>query len=380
MSPPRKDVTVIDAGGHTIVLGRDALRGLGRWLDRDQRHGERFILGDADTLQLCLPELIAHVPTLADAPTIRVAPGEGSKDLDVCRDIWRHLAEREADRDAVLIALGGGVVTDIGGFVGGAYKRGIRTINLPTTLMGMVDAAIGGKTGVDLGGVKNIVGLYHDPLAVYVHLPFLRTLGKRELLNGLAEMMKHGLIADAAHWKAIGAARLHDLAALEPLILRSAAIKAGIVRDDPRESGRRKLLNFGHTIGHAVEALSWESPQRGLLHGEAIAIGMICEGWLSWRLGHLERGAFDAIEERLLGLFQPYLIEAGDHHRVISLMRNDKKSRHSTEAEGKMRFTLVKAIGEAVIDVPVTADQVKQALDHYRERVATLPSATGIGR
>ena len=358
-----------------MVLGRDALRDLELWLRHDERAGARFILGDENTLRHCLPELLARVPALEGVATIEVHAGEQSKDLEVCRGIWQHLADRNADRDALLINLGGGVITDLGGFIAGTYKRGIRSINLPTSLMGMVDASIGGKTGVDFGGVKNLVGLFHDPIAVYVHVPFLRTLGKRELMNGLAEMIKHALIRDREQWELIRTAPLHDLDALNGLIQHSAAIKAAIVMEDPDERGPRKALNFGHTIGHALEAMSWESHHRVLLHGEAVAIGMVCEGWLSWRLGHIERETCDVMEEQLLGLFRAYPVAASDHHRLIELMRNDKKNR-----EGSLRFTLLKAIGEAVIDVPVTAAQVKDALDHYRERVGSIPSeapATG---
>jgi 3-dehydroquinate synthase len=371
MTPPRKEIVLIDAGRHPVVSGRDALRELEHTLRHDERPGARFILGDENTLRHCLPELLARVPALGNAPTIEVRPGERSKDLEVCRGIWEFLARHEADRDALLITLGGGVVSDLGGFVASTFKRGIRVIHVPTSLMGMVDAAIGGKAGVDLAGVKNLVGAYHDPVAVFVHVPFLRTLGKRELMNGLAEMIKHALIHDRAQWEAIRTAPLHDLGALDALIQGSVAIKAAIVKEDPREGGLRKALNFGHTIGHALEAMSWESPQRVLLHGEAVAIGMVCEGWLAWRLGHLPREDFDGLEEHLLALFKPYGVAHSDHHRLIALMRNDKKNR-----EGSMRFTLLERIGKAVIDVPVTAAQVKDALDHYRERVATIAQGT----
>lgn len=350
----------ISAGGHPVVLGRDALHALDRRLGAEE-YSRAFILGDENTLRMCLPELLAHVTRLRDAPTLVVSPGEGPKDIAVCNDIWRHLAEMEADRHALLVCMGGGVVTDLGGFVAGTYKRGIRCVHVPTSLMGMVDAAIGGKTGVDLAGLKNMVGVFHDPLAVYMHPPFLKSLGKRELLNGLAEMLKHGLVHDAAMWHAIGEAALHDLQALIPLVERSAAIKAEVVKADPREEGLRKVLNFGHTIGHGIEAHSWEGQQRSLLHGEAVAAGMVCEAWLSWRLGLLPREAYDAIAARLLALYKPHQFGSADNHRLIELMRNDKKNN-----AGQFRFTLLTGIGNARVDVPVTAAQVQDALEHYR--------------
>lgn len=354
------EVIEISAGGHPVVLGRDALRALERSIVRGD-FSAAFILGDENTLRHCLPELLAHVPRLRQARTLVVPPGERSKDLAISSDIWRHLAEEAADRHALLVCLGGGVVTDLGGFVAGTYKRGIRCVHVPTSLMGMVDAAIGGKTGVDLGGVKNMVGVFHDPLAVYVHLPFLKSLGKRELLNGVAEMIKHGLVWDIDLWNAIGTAALHDLQALTPLVERSAAIKAEVVKADPREKDLRKVLNFGHTIGHGIEAHSWESPQRALLHGEAVAIGMVCEAWLSWRMDLLEREAYDRIAEQLLVLYKPYQFDSADNHRLIELMRNDKKN-----SAGQFRFTLLTAIGKAKVDVHITAAQVQEALEHYR--------------
>lgn len=354
------EVKEIDAGGHPVVLGRDALRALDKRLG-DLDLSAIFILGDENTLRHCLPELLAQVPALREARTLSVPAGERSKDLAVATDIWRHLAEQAADRKALLVCLGGGVVTDIGGFVAGTYKRGIACIHVPTSLMGMVDAAIGGKTGVDLAGVKNMVGVFHDPLAVHVHLPFLKSLGKRELLNGLAEMFKHGLVYDAALLEDLKSAALHDLTELTPLVERSAIVKAQVVKHDPRETGLRKVLNFGHTIGHGIEARSWESPQRALLHGEAVAIGMICEAWLSWRMDLLSREAYDSVATLFMGLYKPYQFDNSDDHRLIELMRNDKKN-----AGGQFRFTLLTAIGKASVDVPVTAAQVQEALEHYR--------------
>lgn len=360
MVPKRVEAIVLDAGRHPVALGADALRAL----DQDVKEAEataHFILGDENTLRHCLPELLAHAPRLREAETIGVPAGEASKGLAVCQDIWQHLTARAADREALLICLGGGVVTDLGGFIAGAYKRGIRCMHVPTTLMGMVDAAIGGKAGIDLGGVKNVVGMFHDPLGVYVHVPFLKSLGKRELLNGVAEMIKHGLVSDAAHYEALREAPLHDLEALMPLVERSAAIKTEVVAADPRESGMRKLLNFGHTIGHGIEAYSWESPQRALLHGEAVAMGMICEAWLSWRQGLLPRDDSDRIAAHLLSLYKPFALQGDEDHRIIELMRNDKKN-----SAGQFRFTLLTGIGSAQVDSAVTAAQVQEALDHYR--------------
>jgi 3-dehydroquinate synthase len=309
--------------------------------------------------------LLAHVPQLQEARTIQVRAGERSKDLETCRALWAFLAEHQADRHAVLVNLGGGVVTDLGGFAAATYKRGIRFVNVPTTVMGMVDAAIGGKTAIDLNGVKNLVGAFADPVATCIHPEFLRTLGKREVLNGVAEMVKHGLVLDADHWNQVRRAPLHDLETLGPLIIRSASLKAGVVSADPKDNGPRKLLNFGHSIGHALEAFALEGAQHELLHGEAVAAGMLCATWLSWRLELLDRDRMNAVEEHLLGLFPPFRFQEADHHRIIELMRNDKKNR-----EDGFRFTLLTGIGSARTDVPINAAQVADALDHYRRAIA----------
>ncbi len=349
------------AAKHPVLLGEDSLLHLDQWLAAHARATQLFILGDENTMEQCLPELLAHVPALLGAEPMQFRSGEASKDLEVCRALWTHLAERLADRQAVLVNLGGGVVTDLGGFVASTYKRGIRFINIPTTVMGMVDAAIGGKTAIDLNGIKNLVGTFADPVATYIHPHFLRSLGKREVLNGVAEMIKHGLVRDADHWNKVRRAPLHDLDALAPLILHSAAIKAAVVTEDPREEGPRKLLNFGHTIGHALEAFAQESQQRSLLHGEAVAIGMVCATWLSWRMEYLDRDRMNAVEEHLMGLFPTFNFQATDSHRIIELMRNDKKN-----SGDEFRFTLLTGIGEARVNVPINAAQVAEALEHYR--------------
>ncbi|HMN05853.1 MAG TPA: 3-dehydroquinate synthase [Flavobacteriales bacterium] len=348
-------------GHHPVLVGTRALAMLEQWFAGNTRGPSLFILGDEHTTTQCLPELLAHTPSLQVARTIQVRSGEQSKDLEVCRALWGFLAEHHADRQAVLVNLGGGVISDLGGFVASTYKRGIRFVNVPTTVMGMVDAAIGGKTSIDMNGVKNLVGTFADPVGTYIHPPFLRTLGKREVLNGVAEMVKHGLVLDADHWNQVRRSPLHDLDALAPLIFRSAELKAGVVQHDPREQGPRKLLNFGHTIGHALEAFAMESQQRSLLHGEAVAIGMVCATWLSWRMDLLDRDRMNAVEEHLMGLFPPFRFQEVDEHRIIELMRNDKKN-----AGDEFRFTLLTGIGSARTDVPISAAQVTESLEHYR--------------
>ncbi len=329
------------------------------------------VLADARTARLCLPELRAHVPALAGAPVIEVPAGERAKAMDTCVLIWTRLAELGTDRGGLLLCVGGGVVTDVGGFAAATYKRGIRCAHVPTTLMGMVDAAIGGKTAIDLHGVKNLVGLFHDPIGVYVHTPFLRTLPARERMSGTAEMLKHGLVADAAHWQDVIAAAPHDVDALAPLVPRSAAIKAALVKADPREQGVRKLLNFGHSTGHAIEAHAWDPGQQPLLHGEAIAIGMVCEAWVAWRMDLLPRTDLDRITEAIASLFTLRPLVPMNDERIIELMGHDKKN-----AAGGLRFALPTAIGRARPVVPVHPDLVRAALAHARAVAVENPPIT----
>lgn len=262
------------AVGRPVVLGAGALGALDRWLATEARGAQRVVVGDENTLRHCLPELLALVPGLREAPSIAVPPGEASKGIGTCHALWSHLAGLGIERGAVLVALGGGVVTDLAGFVGATFKRGLRVVNLPTSLMGMVDAAIGGKTAIDLDGVKNLVGLVRQPEGVYVHPPFLRTLGKRELLNGVAEMLKHGLVADAEHWHAVVAAPWHDLQALAPLVERSAALKCAVVSADPEEHGPRR-----RSTSATPSATPW-SPSVARVHSAACC--MARPWWWAW--------------------------------------------------------------------------------------------------
>jgi 3-dehydroquinate synthase len=238
-----------------------------------------YILTDEHTTEYCLPVVKEHLEHLDNFDLIEVNAGEESKNIDFCIGIWKTLIDFGADRKALMVNLGGGVVTDMGGFVASTYKRGIDFVQVPTTLLSQVDASVGGKTGVDVDGIKNIIGTFTQPKAVFMHGGFLQTLPPRQILSGLAEMLKHGLIVDAGYWNQL---KISDLSLpSDELVHRSVAIKNEVVIADPHEKGIRKALNFGHTVGHAVETYSLMNDADPLSHGEAIAIGMICEAWLS---------------------------------------------------------------------------------------------------
>lgn len=304
-----------------------------------------FVLCDTNTRQ--------HAEPLADALEARllcIPAGEQHKNIASAELLWRLLLDARANRQAVLLNVGGGMITDLGGFVAGNLKRGIRYINLPTSLLAQVDAAVGGKTGINLNGLKNAVGLFYPPEAVVFNDQWLRTLPERELISGKAEMFKHGILADPLLFEALQVLHPTHAPPLE-LIQRAVEIKCSIVSLDPTEQGERKLLNFGHTFGHAIESyfLAAEAP---LLHGEAIFMGMLLETRLAVALGLLPEAAADSIATAL----HPYQPELACPHieALMPWLVQDKKN-----SGAKINFSLPAAVGEAIFDQKLTPDALR---------------------
>jgi 3-dehydroquinate synthase len=317
-----------------------------------------FILTDEHTGEYCLPIIQKHLGDDSKYDLIEINSGEESKTIDFCIGIWKMLIDFGADRNSLLINLGGGVISDMGGFVASTYKRGIDFVHVPTTLLSQVDASVGGKTGIDMDNIKNIIGTFAQPKAVFMEHSFINTLPPRQILSGLAEMLKHGLIADAAYWKDLKTSNLKVPSA--ELIYQSVQIKNNIVIEDPKEKGIRKALNFGHTIGHAVETYSLENDKNHLTHGEAIAIGMICESWLSWKKTGLSWEQLTEIVDVLSGLYPRYFIKTNCHGQLYSLMQKDKKNYGH-----KINCTLLTQIGECSIDHICTEEELCESLDFY---------------
>src|ERR1700749_4884910 len=263
-----------------------------------------FVLTDENTGKYCLPVIRKHIDKLDNFDIIEINAGEESKNIDFCVDVWKMLIDFNADRQSLLINLGGGVITDLGGFAASTYKRGIDFVHVPTTLLSQVDASVGGKTGIDLDNVKNIIGTFTQPKAVFIEHEFLQTLPARQILSGLAEMLKHGLIFDAGYWKELKISNLHNPSAA--LVYHSVEIKNKVVIEDPHEKGIRKSLNFGHTVGHAIETYSLMNDENPLTHGEAIAAGMICEAKLSNLKIHLDDSELQEITDVIMGLYPKY--------------------------------------------------------------------------
>ena len=343
------------------VFFDDTLAALDDFL-QTREYAKILILVDRNTDEHCLPVLRAAVPRLADCPVIEVDPGEENKNIDFCVGIWKMMIDFGADRKSLLINLGGGVITDMGGFAASTFKRGIDFVQVPTTLLSQVDASVGGKTGIDMDNLKNIIGTFTQPQAVFIATKFLKTLDNRQLVSGFAEVIKHGVIADAPFYEAVKGKKATEIGLDD--IRHSVGIKNNVVTLDPHEKGLRKTLNFGHTIGHAIEGYSLANDSNPLLHGEAIAVGMICEGFLARRLNGLSEEALADIIATFRRHFPDYRFGKEIYGQLIDLMKNDKKN-----ADGRIGFALPSEIGRCDVDVFVTEDVILESLDFYRELV-----------
>ncbi len=323
-----------------------------------RNYSKILVLVDNNTEKFCLPAMQNLLLPEIHFDVIEIDAGEENKNIDFCIGIWKMLLEFGADRNSLLINLGGGVVTDIGGFAASTFKRGIDFINIPTTLLSQVDASVGGKTGIDMDSVKNIVGTFTQPQAVFIETEFLKTLPKRELYSGFAEMIKHGLIYDRDYFEKLRNLKPEDIS--EDEIFRSVEIKNEVVKADPFEKGLRKILNFGHTIGHAIESYSLDHDKKSLLHGEAIAIGFICEAYLSYKNNGLSEPELQEICRYLNSVYPKYKIKRNSLPALIELMKNDKKNSFN-----KINFSLLSEIGKCGTDSFCTEEDIKESLNYY---------------
>ncbi len=346
----------IQSDGYPIFF-ENSLQELARFA-KQGNYSRVFILTDENTGEHCLPLVQKYFEGEDNYDLIEVPYGEENKNIDTCTGIWKLLIDFGADRKALMINLGGGVITDMGGFAASTFKRGIDFVQVPTTLLSQVDASVGGKTGIDLDGVKNIIGTFTQPKAVFISDEFLKTLPSRQVLSGTAEMLKHGLIMDKAYWEAL---KSSDLSKPDgELIYRSVEIKNEVVKIDPFEKGLRKALNFGHTIGHAVETHSLLNDKDPLTHGEAIALGMICEGYLSYKKAGLSKAELDEIVEVITNLYPKYNLAAANFTELCYLMQKDKKNEF-----GRINCTLLSAIGTCKLDNICTEEELFGALEYY---------------
>lgn len=320
------------------------------------RPARYFILLDANTFTHCLPRLVASVSALQEAEFIELPVGEEAKTLAVAEQVWASLLESGADGDSVIINLGGGCVSDVGGFVAAGYRRGIRYINVPTTLLAMVDAAIGGKTAVNLQGFKNQVGFFYPPVAVCLDPRFLDTLPREEWLNGRFELLKSQLVGGPALSDLPWDTPLSDAAATASLIGDCARFKTAVCRSDPHDKGVRRILNFGHTFGHALESFMMQQGTP-IPHGVAVAWGMWYELYLSVRKVGCDETLLRRYGQVVKGLLSVPRVTLRDTETILSFMRHDKKN-----AEETIRCVLLKEPGCPVIDVPLDEMEIRDTL------------------
>lgn len=325
-------------------------------------YSKAFILVDSKTSEFCLPNFLANLATEVPVEVIEFEAGEHFKNIETCFEIWSALTELGGDRKSLIINLGGGVVTDLGGFVASTFKRGIEYINVPTTLLAMVDASIGGKNGVDLGNLKNQIGTITTPRAVLIDTNFLATLPQNEMRSGLAEMLKHGLIQDKLYWNKFSDLTVLNTEDLDELIYQSVEIKNKIVTQDPTENGIRKALNFGHTLGHAIESYFLENENKvSLLHGEAIAVGMVLESYLSKEKKLISEEEYSEIKTVINSIYEILDFTQQDIEQTIELLIHDKKNEF-----GKVQFALLDGIGAVKIDQNVSNDLIFRAFEDYK--------------
>lgn len=321
-----------------------------------------FVLADEHTHKFCLPAL-QEMMSGRNAYMITIGAGDVHKEIDTLAKVWTKLSNHAATRHSLLINLGGGMVTDLGGLAASTFKRGIQYVNIPTTLLAMVDASVGGKTGINFNGLKNEIGVFAPALSVLIETGFLRTLDRENFFSGYAEMLKHGLISTTGHWAELLSFDTEniDYNSLKTLVGKSVQVKENIVAEDPYERSIRKALNLGHTVGHAFESLALEQ-NRPVLHGYAVAWGIVCELYFS----HLKLGfPKDKLRQTVTFIKENYgtfVFDCQVYERLFELMTHDKKN-----TAGIVNFTLLKEVGEVVIDQTATKDEVFDMLDFYRE-------------
>lgn len=319
-----------------------------------------FILVDENTFEHCYPKFIQNLETSKRIEVIEIESGEINKNLETCIGVWNAITELGGDRKSLLITLGGGVITDLGGFVASCFKRGIDFVNIPTTLLSMVDASVGGKTGVDLGVLKNQIGLFANPEMVLVDENYLKTVSDRELKSGMAEIIKYGVTYDVSLFRKI---KTNKEQHVNELIFRSVEIKNEVVLQDPKEKNIRKILNFGHTIGHAIESFYLESENKeNLTHGEAIAIGMVCESYISSKTLNFTTDKLNEIKEVVLSIYDKIQLLKSDFSSIIDLLKHDKKN-----VNGQVNFVLLNDFEDYKLDCKVSEELIIESLEFYNK-------------
>ncbi|WP_348824849.1 3-dehydroquinate synthase [Flavobacterium aestuarii] len=351
----------IEANNYPVHFNETGYERLNQHL-KENKYSNIFIIVDTNTNEYCLPILLPLIETDLTIEIIEFEAGEINKNIETCIEIWNVLTELGADRKTLVINIGGGVVTDLGGFVASTFKRGVDFIHIPTTLLSMVDASVGGKNGVDLGNLKNQIGVINTPKMVLVDTTYLKTVPQNEMRSGLAEMLKHGLIFDKNYWESFLSIKEINFDQLDNLIHRSVEIKNIIVMQDPTEKNIRKSLNFGHTLGHAIEGYFLENKNKTtLLHGEAIAAGMILESYISLHKNLISEDEYHQIKSVLKSIYDDIIFEENDIDPILELLIHDKKNEY-----GMIQFALIEGIGKIKINQSVENELILKAFEDYK--------------
>ena len=351
----------IQANSYPIHFNEKAYEALNLHIN-ENKYSNLFIIVDSNTNEFCLPHFLPFLETDLTIEIIEFEAGEVNKNIETCVQVWNVLTELGADRKTLIINLGGGVVTDLGGFVASTFKRGVDFIHIPTTLLSMVDASVGGKNGVDLGNLKNQIGVINVPTMVLIDTQYLETVPQNEMRSGLAEMLKHGLIYDKKYWEQFLDLKALDFADFDQLIYRSVEIKNEIVTQDPTEKNIRKALNFGHTLGHAIESYFLENEDKTtLLHGEAIAAGMILESYISMTKELINENEYSEIKSSLKSIYEDIVFDENDIEPILDLLIHDKKNEY-----GNIQFALIEGIGKIKINQSVENELILNAFADYK--------------
>lgn len=343
-----------------VYFEDNTFKKLNSFLKKNQ-FSQLLVLADSNTLKYCYPLLAQACSSIQKAEIIEIESGEQYKTLETCAAVWEGMSEQKTDRNALMINLGGGVISDLGGFIASIYKRGISFIHIPTSLLAMADASVGGKCGVDLNNIKNILGTIQQPEAVFINPTFLHTLEQHHLRNGMAEIIKMGIIADAKLIKDLQEKKKDII----EVIKKSVALKNAIVAKDPFDKAIRKTLNFGHTVGHAIESL-YLGTANELLHGEAIAIGMIIESIIAFQKKMISKTELNIITELLAPHYPMPSFSKKELETLSIFMLNDKKNKGQ-----KIKMSLVSGLGKCKFDVDVSRTDIEKAIHHYHLTIAT---------
>lgn len=351
-------MSVIKSTSYSVYIGDKSLDALNAFLKKSS-YTNYFLLCDEQTFEHCLPTLLFNCPILNEAEIIELESGEQHKNLDTCLQVWGALTDAGADKKSLLINLGGGVITDLGGFVASTFKRGIDFVNIPTTLLSMVDASVGGKTGVDFEDIKNHIGTTYEPKGVYVATVFLETLSERHIRNGYAEIIKIALIADLNFWNDIKQSDTVAHFYSEELITHAIELKNGIVKKDLYEKDVRKSLNFGHSIGHALESALLKL-KKDILHGEAVAFGMMIESMIAHSLKKINKMELNEICGYIDAIYPKIKLTNEVKKLMLEYVFHDKKNE-----DGKLNFALPHSIGTYKLQSGITEEQIKEAIAMY---------------